>query len=346
MDHILNPMDARSDTWSPWADASRDHEYENLAASLIPDAGAQKDSFWVEAPRAILVALLKHCRGDITELLRLALSAPQADLRQVIIEQGYEGAVGSADTFANVRTSLSAYFKAMRYIKEPENDIAFSIRNYVRDVDGDSWLFISSRADARVALRPLISMWLDITVQNAMMLPPDPTNTRRLWMFIDELPTLQKLPSLTPALTEGRKYGLCGVLGVQSVKQMDEVYGEKQGAVLAGQPVTRLHLRAQDAETAEYVSKEIGDARVERTSYGTSSSNSSGRDPGNTGNSSMSNSTNRSIAVERAVLPADIQNLPNFTGYFRTQGTAIRRVTLAHVRVPTIAPAMIEAEGV
>lgn len=345
VDYILNPLDARGEIWSPWADASKDHQYENLAASLIPDAANQKDSFWVEAPRAILVALLKHCRGDITELLRLALSAKQEDLRKVIVQEGLEGAVGSADTFANVRTSLSAYFKAMKYIREPKNEGAFSIKNYVHDTESEGWLFISSPSDARVALRPLISMWLDIIVQSSMMLPPDTTNARRLWVFIDELPTLQKLPSLTPALTEGRKYGLCAVLGVQSIKQMINEYGENQGAVLSGQPVSRLHLRAQDPETAEYISREIGDHRIERTTTGVSSSPNANSHPVNfDAGPSHSYSENTSVVTERAVLPAEIQNLPDFTGYFRTKGSQIRRVKLEHVTMPIIAPAFIEAE--
>jgi type IV secretory pathway TraG/TraD family ATPase VirD4 len=77
--------------------------------------------------------------------------------------------------------------------------------------DEGSWLFITVKADQLPSLRPLITVWLDIAISAIMSLKPD--HGRRLYCVVDELPTLQKLPSLSDFLARARKYGGCGILG-------------------------------------------------------------------------------------------------------------------------------------
>ncbi|MGC8141461.1 type IV secretion system DNA-binding domain-containing protein, partial [Salmonella enterica] len=68
---------------------------------------------------------------------------------------------------------------------------------------------ITVKADQLPSLRPLITVWLDIAISAIMSLTPD--RKRRLYCVIDELPTLQKLPSLSDFLARARKYGGCGI---------------------------------------------------------------------------------------------------------------------------------------
>lgn len=323
VDHILNPLDQRSATWNPWSDAES-FEYAALARSLIPDAKGQADPFWSEAGRAALEALLMQCK-DLDEIVSTGLSAPLSELAGIVNDAGFGGMIGPEKTFQSTRSTMAVYLRALAMLPNVTRDdtSAFSIRKWLEADDG-SWLFLSVPTRGRDALRPLVSMWLDTIVRQAMSLRPDPN--RRVWLSLDELPSLNKIPSLAPALAEGRKFGLSAILGVQAHGQLQEIYGKELAAALWGLPKTRLYLRIADAETAEHVSKEIGDqqlrreTRSESQSWGSSNSNSQGGSS-NSSSSNDSSSKNEQIVIERAVLPSQVAGLPDLAGYLKTGGS-------------------------
>jgi type IV secretory pathway TraG/TraD family ATPase VirD4 len=49
-------------------------------------------------------------------------------------------------------------------------------------------------------------------------------------MFLDELASLEKLPSLEDAATKGRKAGLRIVAGLQSTAQLEKIYGREEAS--------------------------------------------------------------------------------------------------------------------
>ena len=55
----------------------------------------------------------------------------------------------------------------------------------------------------REALKSLISCWTDSIF--SIVLGMSKSNTRKIWTYIDELESLDYLPSLRDALTKGRK---------------------------------------------------------------------------------------------------------------------------------------------
>src|SRR3546814_16703506 len=96
-------------------------------------------------------------------------------------------------------------------ISDWSSDVCSSdLRDWVATEGDDSWLFVTVKADQLPSLRPLITVWLDIAISAIMSLKPD--QQRRLYCVIDELPSLQKLPSLSDFLARARKYGGCGIL--------------------------------------------------------------------------------------------------------------------------------------
>ena len=130
------------------------------------------------------------------------------------------------------------------------------IRDWIRDESTDSCLFITSRPDVHEIIKPLLSCWLDDAINEVGCLPQ--SRDRRLWLFLDELASINKLPSLKTALTQLRSYGLCSVLGLQSVAQLRSIYGDADAQVILGAAQTWLALRSVDGETAaEFGAAEI-----------------------------------------------------------------------------------------
>ncbi len=296
-DVILSPIDERSALWSPWAEGTDPYSLLNLATAFIPESNP--DKFWGEAGRAILQSVLEQTK-DMAAFSDTLFKMELGELYDSIVASGYGGYIGPPNQFASARSVACVYCRPLTYLP-PLTTKPFSIREWIRDEHKDSWLFVSSRADVHESIRPLISMWLGIAVQSCMSLPA--SRDRRLWFVLDELPTLQKLPSLELLLAGARKYGAAAILGVQSIAQIRDVYGREAAAALLSHPSTRLTLRVGDSETADYLSKSLGDRHTIRKV------SSEGKDG--------SKSESEQHSIEAAVLPSEILSLPNLVGYLR-----------------------------
>lgn len=134
-------------------------------------------------------------------------------------------------------------------------------------IDG---FFLSTTPIDRVKLMPFYSMILDLIINNIMSLDKD--INRRVWLIIDELPAMKKLPSLTSALSEFRKYGGCIMAGMQSISQLYDIYGAYNATSMLDQFNTKFVFRTEDHKFASYISKNFGEIEYieanENYSYG------------------------------------------------------------------------------
>ena len=307
-DIILNPLDARSAPWTPWADADNQSDYERIAAGLIPDD--EKQPFFPQSARALLVTILSEAKS-MQELVRLIMSASNEDLMSMVEKRGLIGLVGSHQTFSNSRASMTAPTTALRYLRDPKpGELPFSINEWVANEKRNEgrWLFLTSREDQQATLRPLLSLFIDTFVTGVMKLPPD--YDRRIWLFVDETHSLQKMPKLAAAMARGRKYGICEVTGFQNVAQARETYGRDGAEALLGLPQTIFLGRLPDPDTAKWASGIIAERHIIRGVEGESTSAQGGGE-----------STTYQHSTEAAIMPAQIQTLPNMEGILRYMGT-------------------------
>lgn len=342
-DVILNPLDERDAGWYPWADMER-HDLPAVAKMLVPDPQGQADPFWANAAQAVLQALFSQYQ-TIDDVIRLGLMAEDEELRAVVRKAGMTGLVGAEKTFSGVRATLAAPLQKIallhnKTLLDHQQGKSFSLTEWVRNDNDGRWVFLLSDKGQAAALAPLHAWWLNTVVRAA--LSSTPSSHRRIWLFLDELPTLGKQEMLAPALSEGRKFGLVGVLGLQTIQQLREVYGKEGAAVLWGLPKNRLMLRISDQETADMISAEIGEYQRRRvttgSSYGENVGVSHGSSVGmgggefaggifdgifgskNTTHSygqSWGTNKSESLVIERAVLPSEIMSLPDLRGYLR-----------------------------
>jgi type IV conjugative transfer system coupling protein TraD len=307
-DTLLNPLDERSASWSPWVDVPRDYHYDQIAESTIPDKSG--DPFWAKAARGTLVAVLrklaqqKHTFVSLlldrllrSKLKELAAFAAGTDAAAFISLEGER-------TSAGIQAELASVMRSFSYLDDTED--GFSIRDWVEKGRDDSWLFITVKADQLPSLRPLITVWLDIAISAIMSLAPD--QDRRLYCVIDELPTLQKLPSLSDFLARARKYGGCGILGFQSYPQLEATYGIQDAAAITGYCSTWVALRANDTPTAKHVSENLGQVEQVEANEGMSYGVNDMRDGVN---------LSRLQVTRPLVMHTEVTNLPNLTGFLR-----------------------------
>jgi type IV conjugative transfer system coupling protein TraD len=334
VDVLLNPLDARSDRWSPWVDVPRDYHYDQIAESTIPDKAT--DPFWAKAARGTLVAVLRKLaklrQPLISVLLDTLLRSKLKDL--AAFAQGTDAAafisLEGERTSAGIQAELASVMRSFGYLDDTADGL--SIRDWVANEKDDSWLFITVKADQLPSLRPLITVWLDIAISAIMSLTPD--RNRRLYCVVDELPSLQKLPSLSDFLARARKYGGCGVLGFQSYPQLEATYGIQDAAAITGYCSTWVALRANDTPTAKHVSENLGQVEQIEANEGMSYGVNDMRDGVN---------LSRMQVTRPLVMHTEVTNLPNLAGFLRFG----RNLPVVHFhdrfnRVPSIAAAFEE----
>ena len=264
-DIILNPLDTRSPLWSPWADCKQDSHYDVLAEALIQPKGASSDPFWDTASRVVFKTALKkyaeHGMFDIDHLTTFLLSASDREFDHFF--KGTEAATFSSKsndkTTSSIRSVLSSQIACLKQLSQQDTKNApiFSIRDWVKNEKHKGWLFITARADQRQTLTPLISAWVDIAINALMILPEN--QKRRLWLVIDELAALQRLPRLPMGLSEARKYGGCILIGFQSKPQLEDIYGKNTSDAMLDLFNTKIFFRCTEPSTQQWISKVLGE---------------------------------------------------------------------------------------
>ena len=329
-DLIIDPLDARHAPWSPWTDMQPGDE-AMLAKAIIPSSEGD-NKYFSDAAQATLEVLFQQC-SDVDALVRAGLGESSTALIERLEKAGLAGMVGNAKTFGSVRGNLSPYLKSLALLPPlPAGLDGLSLKEFAERPAG-RFIFLLTSGRTRDALAPIHKLFLSQLVAVATSLRPDPS--RRVWLALDEIPILLPSPTIGTVLSEGRKFGLTVIMASQAVGQVKSRCGADEAAALLSMPKTRLLLRVGDGETAEALSREIGDRHIKRRQVSHNQSSNTGAGQGG-GGSSSGTSTTWQDTTERAVLPSQIMALPDLMGVLRVETTTMW-VRLTYKAYPTVA---------
>lgn len=313
-DFILDPHDARCANWDLWHECQTVVDYENFASSLIPIEG-NSDPFWVSSSRTICAdTAMKMSRVDnptIEEFLHTILSLSLKSLREFLKNTPSANLVEEKieKTAISIRSVTTNYVKSLRFLQGiNQGQEKFSIREWIQDSRyQNSGLFISTMH--LKSTRPLISMWIAMATSLLQSMGED--RNRRVWIIMDEVPSLQKIPGLREVLADGRKYGACFTLGAQNYAQMCDTYGRDYARAVMDLLNTRIYGRSPSYEQAMEVEHELGKQRKSKARE----QNSFGLDQVRDGIS-----IGRDETYEPVVDHTEIMRLPDLSFYFRLPG--------------------------
>ena len=322
-DLILNPFDARSGVWQPFQELYAPHDARELARALIGSASGEAAA-WHGYAETFLAALLERLKllpqPTVDELYRALATAPLTELRLIL--QGTSAAPlvesGNERMFGSVRSIAMSRLAALPVIQR-QSGVHCSVRQWVRE--GSGVLYLPYKADQIATLRHLVSAWMRLAIFETMALGE---GDRRLWFVVDELDALGAIDGLKDALARLRKFGGRCVLGFQSIAQVSGTYGEADARTIVENCATTLILRTSASEgggTARFASQLIGQREVERVQETRSQGERDG---------SERVSHARQVALELALLPAEIEALPDLEGYLKLASNPVwRRIRLA-----------------
>ncbi|MBW3527798.1 type IV secretion system DNA-binding domain-containing protein [Shewanella sp. NKUCC05_KAH] len=346
VDHILNPADSRSHQWTPWEEMVSPFDADWIAETLLPSSNSNSgpEKFFTSAARAVVSAALQNLYLDgpksLLSLLR-ATAWNDLELLKELVAGTPAATYFNEDnerTLESIRSTIVDGVRPLRLLKEDNKKGFFSIRDWIAEGDepdaDDSWLFLPVREAEIEIQKPLISTWIQAAAKGLMARGVN--NERTLWIVVDELPSLKKIPALSMLMAEGRSFGAAVVLGIQEINQLEEEFGKNTSKTILGLCSTQLHFRLNNADTAEWVSKVFGEAEREEVDEDLNYSADDIRD----GVRVSSKRQNRKI-----VLPSEIMDLPDLSCFAKIWGVESKaRIDIPFLRLPKIADGFIQGD--
>ena len=314
-DLILSPKDDRCPYWSIGEEVRDEADAISVTRAMYPSQSNNPQAEWFEAQATRIAAyLLTYSvpRPSCTDFGNWMAHPEEIDKRLKGSEYEHTLSKNSAPQRNGILGTMNTAGMSLRMMPaQPGNRPLFHIRDWCKHRQG--WLFLPNTQDTREALRPLQSMWIDLLMLRLMSMGPQP-DLPRVWIFLDELASLNTLPALHTAITEMRSTGNPIVMAMQNLADLEMLYGKKSETIFS-QTFTKFVLRTSDGRSAESLSKLAGDVELlrlkETHSHGPSVR---GR------NASFTTETVR----EPRILPSEIQALENLHGFFLQPGKVVR----------------------
>jgi type IV secretory pathway TraG/TraD family ATPase VirD4 len=324
-DIVLNPFEQDSVKWNLFAEVDCGYDVEQLASGLIPNCEDASAREWRGYARTFLAAVVRRChvsdKRNLTELWRLLTVASVDELRPVVAGTPAQPFLDSdnARMFGSIRSVTGSAIAALEYIHR-QRATDFSLRGWVRKRARPNLLFIPYRAGQIAALRSMIATWLRIAIFEAMS--QEEGRDQRLWFVVDELDALGAIDGLKDALARLRKFGCRCVLGFQSIAQVSATYGHGEAQTLVENCGNTLILRCSGSEnggTSQFASRLIGEREVLRRQISRGNDRESAL---SARGARRSRSVTNHCVTEAAVMPSELEQLPDMCGYLKTASSA------------------------
>jgi type IV secretory pathway TraG/TraD family ATPase VirD4 len=228
-DLLFNPLDARSLGWNLFNELVSYPDIDAVAASLVPPSKANTDPFWNDAARGVFSGILHYLyqknRMNNAELWKMLT----ADASEIAIrlnktkggEAGYRYITQNAENSRQAESVLAVlmqYSKCFEYMVANDGD--FTINHWLEK--GRGFIYITNYDVIEETLRPVLSLFVDLVCRKLLSMPD--SDTRRIYLMLDEFGSLQRLPTLINLLTKGRSKGACTFLGIQDDGQTEKIY--------------------------------------------------------------------------------------------------------------------------
>jgi len=316
-DVILNPFEPHSVKWDPFAEISHPYDVEQLVSGLIPSSEDASAREWRGYARTLLSALVRRCgetgRRDSAELWRLIAIARTEELRPIVADTPAQPFLepDNARMFGSIRSVTASAVASLEYI-QAQRAAPFSVREWV--TTGRGVLFIPYQARQLAALRTIIATWARLAIFEAMS---HHEGDQHLWFVVDELDALGAIDGLKDALARLRKFGGRCVLGFQSIAQVSSTYGAGEAQTIVENCGNTLILRCSGSEgggTSHFASRLIGEREIVRRQI-TRGRDREGLFAGH--GSRRSTQVSEHHVTETALMPSELEQLPDLTGYLK-----------------------------
>lgn len=303
-DIILNPLDSRSASWDIWCECTRRHDYMKMASALIPDHSIEKE--FSRGARIVLARiaekLAENEEASTKNLIKQLRDIDNSKITNILEDTDGASILARWEDKACI-SIRGILLSCIEPLKELNNDnFRFSVRRWTYKDNDDSWLFISTHADEMDILRPLTTVWLDFAANTLMGLPGD--HLRRVFFVVDDLTSVNNIPSLPNLMLKSKHTGACSILGIDSYNRLLDIYGSEDTQSMTRACENWVVFKSTDHQTANWNSLTLGSkVSIEKTEV---------TYQGHDEKQILQRQINTPL-----VRPSDVATLPELHGYLR-----------------------------
>ena len=329
-DLIFNPLDTRSVGWSLINELDTYMDIDAVASSLVPDSISTSDPFWPDSARGVFSACL-HCLYRSTEKTNANLWALLTEDAKALASlfDGVKGAeAGHRYIDMNDKTSRQAdsvlsvtmqYTRCFEYMGGCEGD--FKTADWLQD-ERPGVIFITNYEIIQHTLKPILSLFIDLLCRRFLSMKE--SYDRRIFFLLDEIGTLQRLPSLIKFITNIRSKGGAPFVGVQDFGQLDKIYSGEISHTIVSALNNHVYFALSD-KSAKRASDNIGDYEYLETERSYSMGVSDFKD---------GVTMNRRKRREPLVMPSEIQSMRDLEAIIKFENYDFIRDTFDYKERP------------
>lgn len=257
-----------------WIPLCRDARMASLCARAIVEAGAteRQEAPWPDLETAFLAALFSHAsvlsvptpltayrlltRTEPAKLMEMFLTSPSIVAREqaVIFEQTHE----------RMRGSITPVLAAkLQWLRDPDvarfTSATFAAPDFGRLRVSPEALYWCVREQDIALLRPLSALFFTVLLEQIAGEKASATQAVPVHLYFDEFANIGILPSYETTISLARGRGLSLWHGIQSLSQLEALYGKPNAQTILTNCATKIALGGLDVETADYFSRTLGE---------------------------------------------------------------------------------------
>jgi type IV secretion system protein VirD4 len=275
---IFDPLDDYSVGYDPFYLVRRSKnqiaEIRHIANTIIPMPPDTKDPFWINQSRNILTGHLIYCFRRGATFIHALDALVEMPIQSILEYDSYEPEAASkfmslrnldSEILADIMATLTSHIIPL--VEDEDIRAALTKENSLTpDMLEDTNIFIKIPEYRLEQWNELLSLIIQQFL-NYFERRDESAETQILFM-LDEFPRLGKMEGIAGALSTLRSKKIVICLAIQSLAQLDVIYGEKMRRVIVDNCRYTLVLNATDVESQEYFSKRYGTYPEKQMSYG------------------------------------------------------------------------------
>ncbi len=246
---------------------------DKCAATIIGET-VKGDSFWTDSETALLAAIFSHCAIDDVRAVATPaaayelLTSSNETLTSILSNSKSDYARRQFQGYLDAAPKEQGSFKGgasvkMKFLGDPDVQRMTSSSLLPPDFGAlrkvpHAIYWCLDEADI-TELRALTALFFTVALEQ---LKREKEQTVPAFLLLDEFANIGTLKAFYVDITTLRGRGVGVVAGIQSLSQLSHVYGQDPGKIIWDNFTTKIMLPGLSYDTAESVSKALGDTTV------------------------------------------------------------------------------------
>jgi len=278
---VFNPLRENSYGYDPYFCLYHSHnpaqEARAIAQAIVPLPPDTKEPFWIESAQNILTAAILHFSAQglsFLQTIQQIQSRPPQALVQELCASPTRETVYFANSFLGMKEEtitsivLELSKNVVHFITDKHLISALSRNNKITpdDLEYGNDIYIQIPEHLLRQWKNLLTLIVNQFLTHFEQRPE--ANARPILFLLDEFPRLGKVSAMLDGLATLRSKKISICLIIQSLAQLDTIYGQNERKVISDTCAYKAILGATDADTQEYFSRLVGTYDKQMTSHG------------------------------------------------------------------------------